>query len=41
VLLVTSDNRRKTFRVDVPAGGEVRRIWLFDEDDWAPGAGPP
>jgi serine/threonine protein kinase len=41
VLLVTADNRRKTFRVEVPAGGEVRRIWMFDEDAWSPDAAPP
>ncbi len=41
VLLVTADNRRKTFRVDVPAAAEVRRVWLFDADSWAPGEGPP
>ncbi len=41
VLLVTADNRRKTFRVEVPEGGEVRRIWLFDEEAWSPDAAPP
>lgn len=35
VLLVTEDGRRKTFRLDVPAGAEIRRIWLFEEGRWS------
>lgn len=38
VVLVADDGRRKSFRVDVVAGQEARRIWLFDEDRWADGA---
>ncbi|GDX81285.1 hypothetical protein LBMAG42_30960 [Deltaproteobacteria bacterium] len=40
VLLVTEDGRRKTFRLEVPAGAEVRRIWLFDESRWSDQEGP-
>lgn len=35
VLLVTEDGRRKSFRLEVPAGAELRRIWLFDEARWS------
>ena len=38
VVLVTDDGRRKSFRVEVNAGKESRRIWLFDEERWADGA---
>ena len=40
VLLVTSDGRRKSFRVDVAEGVETRRIWLFDEERWADDGAP-
>ncbi len=33
--LVTDDGRRKTFKLDVKAGEEVRKIWLFDEERWS------
>jgi serine/threonine-protein kinase len=35
IVLVAEDGRRKSFKVDVPANGQVRRIWLFDEDRWS------
>ncbi|MES2643272.1 MAG: serine/threonine-protein kinase [Myxococcota bacterium] len=35
VLLVAEDGRRKSFKVDVVANGDTRRIWLFDEDRWS------
>jgi diacylglycerol kinase family enzyme len=35
VLLVTEDGRRKSFRVEVSADHETRKIWLFDEDRWS------
>jgi serine/threonine-protein kinase len=35
VLLVAEDGRRKTFRVDVVPGAELRRIWLFEEGKWS------
>ena len=35
VVLVAEDGRRKTFKIDVPAGAEMRRIWLFDEEKWS------
>lgn len=37
VLLVTEDGRRKTFRVDVPAGQVVQRVWNFDASSWEDG----
>ncbi|MFZ5481925.1 MAG: protein kinase domain-containing protein [Myxococcota bacterium] len=37
VVLVAEDGRRKTFKVDVPANGQVKRIWLFDEERWSDG----
>ena len=41
VLLVAADGRRKTFKVDVAAGEEVRRVWLFDEERWSNEAAAP
>jgi eukaryotic-like serine/threonine-protein kinase len=35
ITLVTDDERRYTFRVDVLAGQEVRRTWYFDRNAWA------
>ena len=35
ILLVAEDGRRKTFRVDVVPGAEIRRIWLFEEGKWS------
>lgn len=35
VLLVAEDGRRKSFKVDVDASAETRRIWLFDEERWS------
>jgi hypothetical protein len=35
VTLITEDDRRHTFRVVVPAGQEIRRIWHFDRGAWA------
>ena len=32
VTLIDPEGRRKTFSVPVPADGEVRRVWSFDED---------
>ena len=40
VLLVAEDGRRKTFRVEVLPGREVRKIWLFDEDRWSDNEAP-
>lgn len=37
VLLLAEDGRRKSFRVDVRGGAEVRRVWLFDEERWTEG----
>lgn len=33
--LVTDDGRRKTFKLDLQPGQEVRKIWLFDEEKWS------
>ena len=41
VVLVTEDGRRKSFRVDVAEGRELRRIWIFDENRWADEAPAP
>jgi hypothetical protein len=30
VTLIAEDGRRTTFQVDVPEGGEVRRVWSFE-----------
>ncbi|MDP2310535.1 MAG: serine/threonine-protein kinase [Pseudomonadota bacterium] len=35
VLLVAEDGRRKSFKVDVVASAETRRIWLFDTERWS------
>lgn len=35
VTLVTEDGRRTTFKVDVKAGTETRRIWNFELGQWA------
>ncbi|MDP2315438.1 MAG: PEGA domain-containing protein, partial [Pseudomonadota bacterium] len=35
VLLVAEDGRRKSFKVEVGANAETRRIWLFDEERWS------
>ncbi|MFN7147562.1 MAG: PEGA domain-containing protein, partial [Myxococcota bacterium] len=35
VVLVAEDGRRKSFKVEVGADTETRRIWLFDEDKWS------
>ena len=32
VTLIDTEGRRKTFSVSVPASGEVRRVWSFEED---------
>lgn len=37
ITLITDDKRSATFRVDVPAGGEVRRVWSFDEGNFTGG----
>jgi serine/threonine-protein kinase len=34
VVLVTDDGRRKSVRVDVPAGGTVTRVWSFAKETW-------
>ncbi len=34
VTLVATDGRRKTFVVDVPVDGEVRRLWDFDRSEF-------
>ncbi len=34
VKLVASDGRTKTFSVDVPAGGGVSKVWLFETSSW-------
>ena len=34
ILLELDDGRRHRFMVDVPDGGEVRRIWHFDQSEW-------
>ncbi|HJN73164.1 MAG TPA: serine/threonine-protein kinase [Myxococcota bacterium] len=34
VRLETDDGRYTRFRVDVPAGGEIRRIWHFEQGAW-------
>lgn len=34
VVLVADDGRRKSFRIEVVEGQEVRRVWLFDEERW-------
>ncbi len=31
ITLITDDGRRTTFPLDVPDGGEARRVWSFDE----------
>lgn len=31
ITLITDDGRRTTFALDVPDGGEARRVWSFDE----------
>ncbi len=31
VTLITDDGRRTTFTVEVPGGGDARRVWSFDE----------
>jgi hypothetical protein len=35
VTLVAEDGQRTTFRVNVVAGEEVRKVWLFDSKTWA------
>lgn len=34
VLLVAEDGRRKTFRVELTAEQETRKLWLFEEERW-------
>ena len=31
VTLITDDGRRTTFPLEVPDGGEARRVWSFEE----------
>ena len=31
ITLITDDGRRTTFSLDVPDGGEARRVWSFED----------
>lgn len=35
VTLIAEDGRRTAFKVDVPDGAEVRKVWNFDQGAWA------
>ena len=35
VTLIAEDGRRTAFKVDVPEGAEVRKVWNFDQGAWA------